>query len=51
MDDERQDDLYDYFLAAETDDLDVAMDELEYDDYSEDEVRLIRVKFMSEHAN
>ena len=51
MDEERQDDLYDYFLSAETDDLQVAMDELSDDDYSEDEVRLMRIKFMSEYAN
>lgn len=50
MDDVRQDDLYDYFLSAETDDITVAMSELD-DDYSEDEVRLIRIKFMSEYAN
>lgn len=50
LDDERQDDIYDYFLNAETDDLTTAMEELgEY--YSEDEVRLMRVKFMSEYAH
>ncbi len=51
MDEERQEDLYDYFLTAQTDDIDVAMQELEYDDYTEDEVRLMRIKFMSEYAN
>ncbi|MEO9482519.1 MAG: DNA helicase RecQ [Ekhidna sp.] len=50
LDDDRQDDIYDYFLNAETDELAVAMEELaEY--YSEDEVRLMRVKFMSEYAH
>ena len=50
LDDERQDDLYDYFLNAETDSITVAMQELrEY--YSEDEVRLMRIKFMSEYAH
>ncbi|WP_420576258.1 DNA helicase RecQ [Ekhidna sp.] len=50
LDDDRQDDIYDYFLNAETDDMNVAMEELgEY--YSEDEVRLMRVKFMSEYAH
>ncbi|MEO9872883.1 DNA helicase RecQ [Ekhidna sp.] len=50
LDDDRQDDIYDYFLNAETDELVVAMNELrEY--YSEDEVRLMRVKFMSEYAH
>ena len=51
IDDERQDDIMDYFLSAETDDLDTAMDELEYEGYSEEEVRLMRIKFMSEYAN
>lgn len=50
LDDERQDDIYDYFLNAETDSMKEAMDELsEY--YSEDEVRLMRIKFMSEYAH
>lgn len=50
LDDDRQDDIYDYFLNAETDSMEVAMDELkEY--YSEDEVRLMRIKFMSEYAH
>ncbi len=50
MDDDRQDDIYDYFLNAETDGMDEAMEELK-DDYSEDEVRLMRIKFMSEYAH
>ncbi len=50
MDDDRQDDIYDYFLNAETDSMEEAMDELK-DDYSEDEVRLMRIKFMSEYAH
>ncbi|MEM6831464.1 MAG: HRDC domain-containing protein, partial [Bacteroidota bacterium] len=50
MDDDRQDDIYDYFLNAETDNIDEAMDELGQD-YSEDEVRLMRIKFMSEYAH
>jgi len=51
MDDDRQEDLFDYFLNSDTDAIDVAMQELAFDDYSEDEVRLMRVKFMSEYAN
>ncbi len=50
LDDDRQDDIYDYFLSADTDGLNEAMEELsEY--YSEDEVRLMRIKFMSEYAH
>ena len=50
MDDDHVDDIYDYFSESETDDLDTAVDELG-DDYSEDEVRLVRIKFLSEVAN
>lgn len=50
LDDDRQDDIYDYFLSVDTDSMDEAMDELG-DDYSEEEVRLMRIKFMSEYAN
>ena len=50
MDDENVDDIYDYFMDSDTDDIDTAVDELD-GDYSEDEVRLVRIKFMSEMAN
>ncbi len=50
MDDDKIDDIYDYFMESETDDLNVAMDELD-EDYSEEDIRLIRVKFLSEQAN
>lgn len=50
LDDDRQDDIYDYFLTAETDSIEEALKELA-EDYSEDEVRLMRIKFMSEYAH
>ena len=50
MDDDHVDDIYDYFQESETDDLDTAMEELG-DEYSEEEVRLVRIKFLSEVAN
>ena len=50
MDDDHVDDIYDYFRESETDDLEVAMKELG-PDYSEDELRLVRIKFLSEMAN
>ena len=50
MDDDHIDDIYEYFRESETDDLEVAMDELG-EDYTEDEVRLVRIKFYSELAN
>jgi ATP-dependent DNA helicase RecQ len=50
VDDDKVDDIYDYFMESETDDLNEALDELG-DDYSEDEIRLVRIKFLSENAN
>ncbi len=50
MDEDHIDDIYDYFAESETDKLSVAEEELG-EDYSEDEIRLVRVKFISEMAN
>ena len=50
MDEEHVDDIYDYFLDSDTDDLETAIEELG-EDYSEDEIRLVRIKFISEMAN
>jgi ATP-dependent DNA helicase RecQ len=50
MDEDHVDDIYDYFAESDTDRLSVAQDELG-GDYSEDEIRLVRIKFLSEMAN
>lgn len=50
MDEDHVDDIYDYFKTSETDNLDTAILELG-DEYSEDEIRLVRIKFISEMAN
>lgn len=50
MDEDHVDDIYEYFRESETDDLNTAMEELG-SDYTEDEVRLIRIKFMSDMGN
>ncbi len=50
MDDEHINDIYLYFKESETDDIDEAIDELG-NDYSEEEIRLVRIKFISELAN
>jgi len=50
LDDEHIDDIYGYFKESETDDIDDALDELGAD-YSEEEIRLVRIKFISEMAN
>jgi ATP-dependent DNA helicase RecQ len=50
MDEERIAEIYDYFKESETDSLSEALDTLG-DSFSEDEIRLIRIKFLSEMAN
>ena len=51
MDEDHMLDIYEYFRDdSETDDLDEALDELG-DDYSEEDVRLVRIKFISELGN
>ncbi len=50
MDDEHVTDIYLYFKESETDDLDAAIEELG-NDYTEEEIRLVRIKFISEMAN
>lgn len=50
MDEDVIDEIYNYFRTSETDDLDTALDNLDGDIYEED-VRLVRIKFISEMAN
>ena len=50
IDEDNIDEIYEYFRESETDDLQAAMDELG-EDYPEDELRLVRIKFISEMAN
>ena len=50
MDEDHMLDIYDYFKESTTDKIDDAMDELG-SDYTEDEIRLVRIKFISEMAN
>ncbi len=50
LDSDNQDEIYDYFKDAETDDLIEAYNEFD-GDYSEEELRLMRIKFMSEMGN
>lgn len=50
LDDDQVDDIYEYFRESETDSIDDALDELG-GDYSEREIRLVRIKFLSEQAN
>ena len=50
MDEDRVEDIFEYFRESETDDLETALDNLDAD-YTEEDVRLVRIKFMSEMAN
>ena len=50
IDEDRVDEIYDYFRESETDDLNTAAEELG-GDYTDDEIRLVRIKFLSEMAN
>ena len=50
MDDDHIDDIFEYFKEAESDNLEDAYQELGKD-YSEEEIRLVRIKFLSEMGN
>ena len=50
LDDDKVDEIYEYFKESETDDIEEAVEELG-DDYSEEEIRLVRLKFISEMGN
>ncbi|CAG5009099.1 ATP-dependent DNA helicase RecQ [Dyadobacter sp. CECT 9275] len=51
IDKERQQDIYDYFMTAETDNIAAALTEFASEEVSEEELRLMRIKFLSELAN
>jgi ATP-dependent DNA helicase RecQ len=51
MDDDKQDDVADYFMNAESDNIADALIEFEDEGFNEEELRLMRIKFLSEHAN
>jgi len=51
IDEDRQEEVFDYFRTAETDSLEDAMEELGSTDYSEEDIRLMRIRFMSEMGN
>lgn len=50
LDEDQQEELHEYFLEAETDKIEDAMEEFD-GDYEDDEIRLYRIKFISEVAN
>jgi ATP-dependent DNA helicase RecQ len=50
MDEDHIEEIYQYFIESETDGMDEAIEELG-GDYTEEEIRLVRIKFISELAN
>ena len=50
LDDDQQEEIHEYFLEAHTDDLEVALKEFD-GEYEDEELRLYRLKFISEVAN
>ncbi len=51
IEEDRQEEVYDYFLEAEEDSIDIALNELGNDEYTFEEIQLMRIKFMSELGN
>ena len=51
MDEEKLDEIFEYFREAETESIDDALAELGEEYFSEEEIRLVRIKFFSELAN
>ncbi|TDO04935.1 DNA helicase RecQ [Sunxiuqinia elliptica] len=51
LDEDHQEEVFDYFREAEDDSIDTALEELGEDEYSEEDIRLMRIKFMSEMGN
>jgi ATP-dependent DNA helicase RecQ len=51
LDPDRQDEVFDYFMNSHSDKISDAIEELGEEDYDEDDLRLLRVKFLSDHGN
>ncbi len=51
LDEDHQEEVYEYFREAESESVSDALEELGEDEYSEDDIRLMRIKFMSEMGN
>jgi len=51
LDEDHQEEIFDYFREAESDSIEAALEELGEEDYSEDDIRLMRVKFISDMGN
>ena len=50
LDDEQQEEIYDYFMESNSDNIEEALNEFD-GEYDLDELRFMRIKFISEVAN
>lgn len=50
LDEDQQEEIHDYFMESKTDNIDIAINEFD-GDYDDEELRLYRIKFISEVAN
>ena len=50
IEEDHQDELYDYFMESESESVQDAIDELSDEDYTEEEIRLMRIKFLSDNG-
>jgi len=51
LDENKQEQIFDYFLNSDSDSLEEALNDPNNADFSEEEMRLMRIKFLSEYAN
>jgi ATP-dependent DNA helicase RecQ len=51
LDEDHQEEIFDYFKEAEVDSIQEALDELGEDEYTEEDIRLMRIKFFSDLGN
>jgi ATP-dependent DNA helicase RecQ len=51
LDEDEQDEIIDYFKGCQTSDLKVAQDELDGSDYTWEQLKLMRIKFLCEYGN
>jgi ATP-dependent DNA helicase RecQ len=51
LDPQKQEDIHDYFMQAETDSLEAALQDESLSEYTEEEIRLARIQFMSKYAH
>ncbi len=51
LEQDKMDEVFEYFMNSHSDKINDALDELGDDEYDEEDLRLLRIKFLSDHAN